>query len=70
MRSNSNKFLGYPGTSGTNKIDYIIADKTVIEEEDKKFYSEKVIFLPNSYQPSEKNRVLSETKFTKKIKFA
>tara|TARA_Y100000816_G_scaffold249228_1_gene198711 strand:+ start:706 stop:2685 length:1980 start_codon:yes stop_codon:yes gene_type:complete len=59
-------FLGYPGTSGTNKIDYIIADKTVIEEEDKKFYSEKVIFLPNSYQPSEKNRVLSETKFTKK----
>ena len=33
-------FLGYPGTSGTDKIDYIIADKNLIQEDEKKFYSE------------------------------
>ncbi len=47
-------FLGYPGTSGSDKIDYIIADKTVIPEKNKKFFSEKIIYLPHSYQPSEK----------------
>ena len=60
-------FLGYPGTSGSDKIDYIIADKTVIPEKNKKFFSEKIIYLPHSYQPSEKDRVISEKKFTKQI---
>ena len=60
-------FLGYPGTSGSNHYDYIIADKTIIPEKHKKFYSEKVIYLPNSYQPSELNRPVSEDKnFSKK----
>ena len=59
-------FLGYPGTSASDKIDYIIADKTVIPEKNKKFFSEKIIYLPNSYQPSEKNRTLSEKIFSKK----
>ena len=59
--------MGYPGTSGSDKIDYIIADKTVIPEKNKKFFSEKVIYLPHSYQPSEKDRVISEKKFTKQI---
>ena len=60
-------FLGYPGTSGSDKIDYIIADKTVIPEKNKKFFSEKIVYLPNSYQPSEKDRVLSKKNFTKQI---
>ena len=59
-------FLGFPGTLGTNKFDYIVADKNLIYEDEKKFYSEKVIFLPNSYQPSEKDRFISNKKFTKK----
>ena len=59
-------FLGYPGTSGTNKIEYILADKTVIQEDEKKFYTEKIIYLPNSYQPSEKNRHITNKTFKKK----
>ena len=47
-------FLGYPGTSGAKSIDYIIADKNLISDDNKKFYSEKIIFLPNSYQPNVK----------------
>ncbi len=42
-------FLGYPGTIGAAYYDYIIADKTVIPEELKKFYTEKIIYLPDSY---------------------
>jgi len=60
-------FLGYPGTSGSDQIDYIIADKTVIPEKNKKFFSEKIIYLPHSYQPSEKDRILSKKNYTKKI---
>ena len=44
-------YLGYPGTMGTNKYDYIIADKYLIPEKDHEFYSEKVIYLPETYQP-------------------
>ena len=62
-------FLGYPGTSGSNHYDYIIADKTIIPEKHKKFYSEKVIYLPNSYQPSELNRPVSEDKNLSKKDF-
>lgn len=43
-------FLGYPGTLGSNYIDYIIADKTVIPQSDKIFFTEKIVYLPNSYQ--------------------
>tara|TARA_Y100000992_G_scaffold288179_1_gene241658 strand:- start:730 stop:2712 length:1983 start_codon:yes stop_codon:yes gene_type:complete len=58
-------FLGYPGTSASKNVDYIIADQTVIPEKNKKFFSEKIIFLPHSYQPSERTRNLTEKKITK-----
>ncbi len=59
-------FLGFPGTTGTNFIDYIIADKTVIPEEEKQYYSEEIIYLPNSYQPNDNSRLISDKKFYKK----
>ena len=43
-------FLGYPGTLGTNLIDYIIADKTLIPNGEEINYSEKIIYLPDTYQ--------------------
>ena len=53
-------FLGYPGTSGSKCMDYIVADKTLISEDDKKFYSEKIIYLPDTYQPNEDFKKVSE----------
>ena len=58
-------FLGYPGTSGAKSIDYIVADKNLISDENQKFYSEKIIFLPNSYQPNVKETKISDKKLTK-----
>lgn len=43
-------YLGFPGTTGANYIDYIIADKIVIPTEDKKFYEENIIYMPGCYQ--------------------
>ena len=42
-------FLGYPGTLGSKDYDYIIADKTVIPNTHKKFYTENVAYLPDTY---------------------
>tara|TARA_Y100000768_G_C23976361_1_gene683264 strand:+ start:55 stop:2211 length:2157 start_codon:yes stop_codon:yes gene_type:complete len=44
-------YLGYPGTMGTKKYHYIIADKFIIPKEHFEFYSEKIIYMPETYQP-------------------
>jgi predicted O-linked N-acetylglucosamine transferase (SPINDLY family) len=46
-------WLGYPGTLGSDYIDYIIADRHVIPEDDRVHYAEQVIYLPDAYLPSE-----------------
>jgi protein O-GlcNAc transferase len=58
-------FLGYPGTLGANFIDYIVADSVVCPEEYQDCYSEKVILLPNAYQPNDNTRVISDHSMTK-----
>ena len=45
-------YLGYPGTMAIDYIDYLIADHIVIPNEKKIHYSEKIVFMPNSYQPN------------------
>ena len=54
-------FLGYPGTSGSNSLDYIVADKILIEPDEQKFYSEKIIYLPDTYQPNENDKKISNS---------
>jgi len=58
-------YLGYPGTMGAEYMDYIIADKTIIPPESQAFYSEKVAYLPNSYQVNDSKRMISHRKFTR-----
>jgi predicted O-linked N-acetylglucosamine transferase (SPINDLY family) len=58
-------YLGYPGTMGADYIDYIIADKTIIPEKSQAYYTEKVVYLPNSYQVNDSKRKISERRFTK-----
>jgi len=58
-------YLGYPGTMGADYMDYIIADKTVIPVESQSYYSEKVVYLPDSYQVNDRKRLISEKQFTR-----
>ena len=58
-------YLGYPGTTGSDGIDYLIADKVIIPDKFRKFYSEKVIYMPNCYQCNDSKRKTSKKKFRK-----
>ncbi|HJW02520.1 MAG TPA: tetratricopeptide repeat protein [Azospira sp.] len=58
-------YLGYPGTMGAKYIDYIIADATLIPVESQRHYSEKIVYLPNSYQVNDAKRVISDRTFTR-----
>ncbi len=49
-------YLGFPGTIGASYIDYIVADATVIPDELHHCYTEKVVTLPDSYQPNDSKR--------------
>jgi predicted O-linked N-acetylglucosamine transferase (SPINDLY family) len=49
-------YLGFPGTMAAESIDYIVADATVIPEASRDHYSEKVVYLPHSYQVNDRNR--------------
>ena len=42
-------FLGYCGTMGADYIEYMIADRTVIPNDFRRFYTEKIISMPHSY---------------------
>lgn len=54
-------YIGFPGTMGASFIDYIIADNTLIPPHLERFYSEKIIRLPHTYQPNDRHRIIGNT---------
>ncbi len=58
-------YLGFPGTIGARYIDYIVADATVIPDEHKPFYCEKVVRLPGCYQANDAKRPIGSRQFTR-----
>jgi predicted O-linked N-acetylglucosamine transferase (SPINDLY family) len=49
-------YLGFPGTSGARFVDYIIADPSTIPAGQERFYIEKVVRLPATYQANDDAR--------------
>ena len=58
-------YLAYPGTMGADYIDYLIADETLIPENSKPYYTEKIISLPNSYMVNQSNRLIADKVFNR-----
>ena len=52
-------FLGYPGTLGSQTMDYILADRHVIPPEHKASYVEEVVYLPDTYLPTDSGLKIS-----------
>ena len=50
---------GYPGTMGADFIDYIIADSLVVPAGAEHFYTEKIVRLPDCYQPNDRQRTVA-----------
>jgi protein O-GlcNAc transferase len=44
------RWLGMAGTTGSDFFEYLIADRIIIPEQESKYYSEELIYLPKCYQ--------------------
>jgi protein O-GlcNAc transferase len=53
-------YLGYPGTTGADLIDYVLADRFVLPETEHEYYTEKVAYLPDCYQVNDSTRDIAE----------
>jgi protein O-GlcNAc transferase len=49
-------YLGYPGSMGAPFIDYIIADRFVVPEAQRDFCTERIIYLPETFQANDVKR--------------
>jgi predicted O-linked N-acetylglucosamine transferase (SPINDLY family) len=56
------QYTGFPGTSGSDAMDYLITDKTVSPEAHAGYYSEKLAYMPHSYQSNDNQQVIGESK--------
>ncbi len=59
-------YLAYPGTLGADCIDYLIADKIVIPKGYEKFYTEKIIRMPNCYQCNDNTKEICKEPISRK----
>jgi predicted O-linked N-acetylglucosamine transferase (SPINDLY family) len=44
-------YVGFAGTMGAPWMDYLIADRIVISDADRRHYDESIVYLPGTYQP-------------------
>ena len=53
-------YLGFSGTTGADYVDYIVADRVVIPEDQQQFYTENVVYLPDTYMCNDARRRISD----------
>lgn len=52
-------YLGYPGTSGSDFVDYLITDAVVVPPEDAADYTEKLAYVSGTYMPNDSTRSIA-----------
>ena len=52
-------YLGYPGSTGADFVDYVIADAVVAPFEEQHLFSERIVHLPGCYQVSDRKRAIA-----------
>jgi protein O-GlcNAc transferase len=58
-------YLGFPGTTGADFIDYIITDKIVTPEDHSPYYSEKCVYMPHCYQVNDHTQPIANKDWEK-----
>jgi predicted O-linked N-acetylglucosamine transferase (SPINDLY family) len=58
-------FLGFPATMGASSHAYIIADRMVIPRDEARYYDEAVIWMPDTYLPSDNRRGIGQSGMTR-----
>lgn len=60
-------YFGYPGTGGSNFIDYIIADRIALPQNLGEHFTECVVYLPDCYLPAASNALKNEPTPIRKV---
>jgi predicted O-linked N-acetylglucosamine transferase (SPINDLY family) len=58
-------YLGYPGSMGADFIDYIVVDRFIVPPGYERYYSEKCLLVPGSYQVNDSDRKISNESGTR-----
>jgi protein O-GlcNAc transferase len=58
-------YLGYPGTTGADFIDYIIGDATVLPFAAQRWFREQIVQLPQCYHPCDETIAISSKTFAR-----
>lgn len=58
-------YLGFPGTMGADYMDYLIADRLLIPPDERRFYCEQVVYLPDTYQANDSRRRIAREPITR-----
>ena len=53
-------YLGYPGTLGEGIADYVIGDPVITPLDAAPHYGEKLVLLPDTYQPNDRQRPIGD----------
>ena len=54
-------YLGYPATMGADFIDYVMVDPFVVPAGEQRFFSERLVHLPDSYQANDSKREIASS---------
>lgn len=58
-------YLGFSSTMGCPYIDYLIADPILIPKASQQYYSEKIVYLPHSFQVNDRHRPIADITYTR-----
>jgi predicted O-linked N-acetylglucosamine transferase (SPINDLY family) len=58
-------YLGFPGTTGTDHTDYLVADAVVAPEAEHRHYSERIVTLPGTFMPADASRAIGTQPVTR-----
>jgi predicted O-linked N-acetylglucosamine transferase (SPINDLY family) len=54
-------YMGFPATLGTPVFDYVLADRMVVPESERRFFDEQVVYLPDTYWMADSKRAIAGT---------
>jgi len=54
-------YLGYPGTMGSEAVDFAIVDPTVVPPDEQPCFTEQLVHLPDCYQVNDRRRPIAAT---------
>jgi len=52
-------YLGYPGTMGSDVIDYVLVDRLVAPADEQPYFTERLVQLPDCYQVNDRRRPIA-----------